>query len=184
MPSIIRTTVISERAIGLDDVKKKLTALGPRIATNVLRRGLVAAAGLIRDEARIRVPVRTKRLKKAIAAESRGVFKDGSGKPVGHRAVTFIRKPKEGKRSARKYAHLAEFGTLPHHIGKGSITHIYKGSKEKPVKRGGLHPGARPKPFLRPAFDAKKDEALVVAERKIREELVKELAKLSRTKLA
>jgi hypothetical protein len=43
---------------------------------------------------------------------------------------------------ARKLAHLVEFGTAPHW---------------QPNWRGGsLHPGARPYPFARPAFEAKK----------------------------
>jgi HK97 gp10 family phage protein len=41
---------------------------------------------------------------------------------------------------ARKIAHLVEFGTAPH----------------AQPRRGIMHPGARPKPFFRPAFDASK----------------------------
>lgn len=47
---------------------------------------------------------------------------------------------------ARKIAHLVEFGTAPHW---------------QPNYRGGwMHPGARPKPFARPAFEQNKEEVL------------------------
>lgn len=60
-----------------------------------------------------------------------------------------------------KYAHLVEFGTAPHPIGKGSITSealIKNGRGFKSV--GGIHPGARPKPFMRPAYDASRSAML------------------------
>ena len=49
--------------------------------------------------------------------------------------VTFARR-------ARKIAHLVEFGTAPH----------------AQPNRGIFHPGARPKPFFRPAFEMTKSE--------------------------
>lgn len=45
---------------------------------------------------------------------------------------------------ARKIAHLVEFGTLPHY---------------QPLRRI-MHPGARPKPFIRPAFEGHKSKAV------------------------
>ena len=184
MPSVKRT-VFSEDVIGLEDVKKKLATLGKRLATNVLRRGLLAGAGLIRDDARSRVSKRTGRLKKNIIAESRGVFKDGSGTPVEHRAVALVRgKARDGKRSARAYAHFVEFGTKPHYMDKGSINVLFKGSKAKITRKGKIHPGAKAKPFMRPAFDAKKHEAVRAMEKRIRQELDKEIKKLAGKKAA
>lgn len=52
------------------------------------------------------------------------------------------------RRRARKIAHLVEFGTAPHW---------------QPNFRGGwMHPGARPKPFLRPAFEQHKGGAATI----------------------
>lgn len=48
------------------------------------------------------------------------------------------------RRRARKIAHLVEFGTAPHYQ----------------PRRGILHPGARPKPFFRPAYESTKDEVI------------------------
>lgn len=176
----VRRIVVTENVIGLADLKKKLDVVGKRLAINICRRGLLAGAGVIRDDARPRIPKRTGRLAKDLIAESRGVFKDGGGKPVEHRAVVLVRgKGKAGKRSARWRAHFTEYGTEPHSVGKGSIKQVWKGSKAKKKQVGGKHPGARAHPYLRPAFDAKKHEAVRVIEQVIRRELEKELVKLA-----
>lgn len=47
---------------------------------------------------------------------------------------------------ARKLAHLLEFGVAPHFQPR--------------FKRGWMHPGSRPYPFFRPAFDSKKGVVL------------------------
>lgn len=54
---------------------------------------------------------------------------------------------------ARKIAHLVEFGTAPH---------------DQP-RRGIRHPGARPKPFFRPAYDATKNATLIRLGRNIQQ---------------
>lgn len=48
------------------------------------------------------------------------------------------------RKRARKLAHLVEFGTAPHWQ----------------PKRGIMHPGARPFPFMRPAFEQTKNEVV------------------------
>lgn len=50
------------------------------------------------------------------------------------------------RKRARYIAHLIEFGTAPH--------------VQPRFKKGFSHPGARPRPFFRPAFDSKKDDIL------------------------
>lgn len=187
MPSITRNTVASQFDIRIDlsDVLPKLKSLPRRIGTNVVRRGLLAGARVVGEEARIRAPQpkpRSKRRKKAVATapiapgekgywatgnlrrsigwETRGVFRDASGVPVEHRAVVLIRKPRKGRRNARAYAHMVEYGTRPHRVGKG------------------MHPGASPRPFMRPALDSKASEAIKAVEQTVRRELVVELGKL------
>lgn len=77
--------------------------------------------------------------------------------------VAVARRPASGRgkvvlwlgfsRRARKIAHLVEFGTRPHF---------------QPNYRGGwMHPGARPKPFLRPAYEARKREAIEIFAKRI-----------------
>lgn len=50
-------------------------------------------------------------------------------------------------------AYILEYGTSPHAIGKGS-------SRRDGGQQGALHMGAKPMPFLRPAFDGNKRKAL------------------------
>lgn len=176
--------------IKMGDVIPKLTMLGDRLGAAVMRRGLLSGARVIGQEARSRAPKPAKgkgrgkgkkkgrrktqiawrgnapagtwatgNLARTLVWQTRGVFRDGSGKPVGHRAVVIIN-PKKGKRNARWYAHFVEYGTEPHAVGKGSISRVFKRSKRSIIQLGRTHPGARPRPFMRPAFDAKSAEAL------------------------
>ena len=175
--------------LGLEDVRQKMLSLPKRIGTNVVRRGLLAGAGVIRDQARINAPkppAKSKRgyhrsglLHKKIASETRGVFRDGSGRPVEHRAVVLIKKAKPGEPNARKYAHIVHKGSRPHAVGKGSILTVWKGSKRAAKQVGGMHPGTDPQPFMRDAFEAKKFEAVRVIVERTRSELDKELGKLA-----
>ena len=61
-------------------------------------------------------------------------------------------------------AHLVEFGTDPHWQ----------------PKRGVMHPGARPFPFMTPAFEEREDEAIKRFGEKYGDELEAEAAKLGR----
>lgn len=187
--------------VDLSDIQGKMLTLGKRLSTAVGRRGLLAGARVIGEEARVRAPQpraksrrgkakgpaiargdkgfwATGNLRKRIGWETRGTFRDGSGVPVGHSAVVLVKKSKGAGRNARAYAHMVEYGTQPHHMGKGAITTVFKRSKKKANPVGAMHPGAKPHPYMRPAFDAKADEARQTIARVTREELQKELAKL------
>ncbi len=168
---------VDQRVIGLQDLRRTLAALPERIGGLAVRRSLLEGAGVVRDEARNLAPVRQIKggghLKKSIVSQTRGVFRDGKGRPVEHRAVVLIAK-KRGKvaRSARAYAHFVEFGTRPHSVGKGSK--LVRG-----IGRGLKHPGAKAQPFMRPAFDTKKFVALKTIEGRMRREVAAETAKLA-----
>lgn len=169
--------------LGLGEVRRKMLSLPKRVGTLIVRRALLEGAGVIRTEARRLAPVRAikggGRLQKAIVSQTRGVFRDADGVPVEHRAAVLIRKPTDGKRSVRSYAHFVEFGTLPHRIGKGShrLDRKRGGRVVKVAAQfGGMHPGARPRPYMLPAFEAKKFEALQAIEARIRRELAQALA--------
>lgn len=191
MPSIAKNTLSSDSVVlGLADVRRKMLSLPKRIGTNVVRRGLLAGAGVIRDEARRLAPQagtdspgggypRTGSLSKAIKSESRGVFKSKGGVPTEHLAVVIIDKNKRKRgKSSRSYAHLVEFGTRPHAVGKGSILEVFARSKAKKKQVGAMHPGSPPQPFMRPAFDSKKFEAVRTIADVTRRELGVELAKM------
>lgn len=92
-------------------------------------------------------------------ARARALRQPGPAPRGGHldQGVATAKQPSAGKRRvfwvgfrgrARKIAHLVEFGTAPHW---------------QPKWNGGwMHPGARPKPVLRPAYEARKREVLDV----------------------
>lgn len=67
-----------------------------------------------------------------------------------------------GFRKPSKYAHLLEFGTAPHYQ----------------PKRGVMHPGTRPRPFLTPAFFQTREEVVKRFGKKIGPEMEKRAAKL------
>lgn len=100
----------------------------------------------------------------------------------------------------RRYAHLVEFGTLPHAIGEGSkLLREY----EKTYKRawrvngtlrrkgetyinstggkqsGPMHPGSKAQPFMRPAFDEQSETALNIIAEEAGKQLSAELLKLT-----
>lgn len=62
------------------------------------------------------------------------------------------------------YAHLVEGGTKPHRLSKGAKV-ARRGKAASGQDAGALHPGAKPQPFLGPAFDATKDRAKEEAQR-------------------
>jgi len=70
----------------------------------------------------------------------------------------------EAVNSATQYSHFVEFGTAAHPIGSGDLTNETllgrKGATRK--SQGANHPGARPQPFLRPAYDETKDRVIKI----------------------
>lgn len=187
MPSISSSQ--QPHVLGVKAIIDRLEATGVQLSKQTIRRGLYKAAVVIRDEARRKVPVKTGALKKSIIAQTRGTgFNPKNGKPTGHICVVTIdkksfslnkkRKAKgikrvkgekayqKGQIYPRNYAHLVEYGTKPHSVGKGSKV---KGGKQKGTK----HPGARPKPFFRPALDTKSHEAMQTFEAYVRADVEK-----------
>ena len=150
--------------LGGKALAKMLSELPLKIERNIMRSALRAGASVIAAEARRNVPTDTLELKRSIRTSSnakRGV--------VEANAVVGNRKTKKGW-----YATFVEFGTAPHLIRAG---------KNKPAlsfrDRNGIwhrvlevnHTGAQAKPFMRPAFDSKGEEAVKAVADKIRERL-------------
>lgn len=230
MPSVIRGGTLR---VDLTELKSRLALLGQRMATNVVRRGILAGMGVIRTDARARAvaPRRGKRaskgktagktkgkslrrgrpaggwpkgtwatgaLKKMISSET-NTIRGSDGKNAKVTGRVFIRQPmKKGQfellagdvaaglgdfagaigRNPRRYAHLVEFGVAPHAVGKGSKRK--KKGKAAANQTGILHPGHAPRPFMRPAWDAKQAEAAKKIEVVMRAELEKEIKKLAK----
>lgn len=114
-----------------------------RVTQKVLRR----SAAPIRAEAKRLVPVKSGKLKRSIKTY-----------------ISVKRWGGQGRVESREpYAHLVELGTKPH-LQRRKL-------KWQKKKRLFKHPGAKAKPFLRPAFDNNKDKSVRIARNTLREEI-------------
>lgn len=134
---------------GLKELALALEQLPNNVQNNVMRGALRAGARVMADEAKATATFidRSGLLRKTIqvtASLKYGVIK--AHVTAGKREV--------GKRRAF-YAHMVEFGTAAHRIGK----------------RGGTHPGAKAKPFMRPTMDRKSEAAVAAVREYIRARL-------------
>lgn len=129
--------------VGVGDLAKKLQELDTKMTKQVLSAAAKAGATLIRDRARQLVPVDTGYLaRRGITARRTKRKKHYVEYSVGYTKKGF-------------YGRFLELGTQAHNIGKSAkIGYRYTGA---------MHPGIRPRPHLRPAFDEKKAEAVAVA---------------------
>lgn len=150
------------RLDGQKALKEFLRAMPDKLRKGAVRSGLSAAAAVYRDEARVRVPVKSGKLRKAIKSGKSNVNQDGS---------VSIRVRLRGD-----HAYLGlflEYGVAGHLIAPR------EGKKGEDQSGGALkignqfvagqveHPGFAAQPFLRPAFDASHDRAYKAFERKI-----------------
>ncbi|CDH08107.1 conserved hypothetical protein [Xenorhabdus bovienii str. oregonense] len=139
---------------GLQDIAKDLEALSKAENNKVLRQATYAAASVLRDEARVKAPKRTGKLSRNIVASNR------KGRHGDVLAGVYVRgsnakgtnsDPKMKKNDPRNayYWRFLEYGT----------------SK------------LAPKPFARPAFDAKSDEAAKFALKRLNQAIDEVLSK-------
>lgn len=141
-----------------------LQALPLKVEKNIMRSALRAGAGIIAKEAKQNVPVQNGELRKSI--------RTGSNAKKGKVEATV----KVGSKKVW-YSRFVEYGTAPHMIkaGKNKPNLVFFGkSGKRVVTQQVAHPGAKAKPFMRPAFDTKGDEAVAAVAKRIRERLTKE----------
>lgn len=140
---------------GLKEVLDTLEALPKRLRTSGYRRGLTAAAAVVRDEARLRAPRQSGKLAKAIRSGSPKRRQDGNY------AISV-------RLTGNNHAFLGlffEYGVAPHMIpkpkkGEAKAPRVVFRIDGKFVSGPISHPGIRPQPFLLPALDAKAAEAV------------------------
>jgi HK97 gp10 family phage protein len=183
---------------GLAELHKALQELPVKIERNVLRGGLRAGAKVMEEEAKRLAPVSPPSSggKKygAVAGELRDSIRVSMRTSRGTVRATV----KAGNKKAW-YANFVEFGTARHWISaqirpqrwnrRGDLKTMAINTMNKKAKRGEMmigskfvgeqviHPGARPKPFMRPAFDGKWRAAIDAMADYIRTRLPKELGK-------
>lgn len=155
---------------GVSELYRALKDADVKLAKKTMKKAITQGNKLILKDAKAFVPTQTKTLKKALGSKVKvmkgggvvvgivGPRKDAKGKPPKYRRkvkVTTRYGMKEMYRNPVKYAHLVEKGTRPHTLGKGSTLNrkTSRGTVIPLVQRGNKHPGAVPKPFLRPALE-------------------------------
>ena len=132
---------------GLADLNKFLQQLPAKVEQSVLRGALRAGANVVMAEAKANVPVDS------------GQLRDGLKVSTSSRRGRVTAKVK----ATGKHAFIApwlEYGTAAHKIGAKSKKGLSFGGL---FVKGVQHPGARPKPFLRPALDGRAQDAVVAA---------------------
>lgn len=176
--------------IKVDDPERLLRLLdgiNDKVRQSIAVKALDAAARPILRQAKALVPKRYGALRQSLGVLKRRY----SG------AVAVVIGPRRGLKSKLRsglankgirvepanYAHLVEYGTRPHRTTKGSNIDQYRttvdrfgkattrlAKKAQGQDSGNVHPGSRPKPFLRPAVDANKQNVKGILERVIAEE--------------
>lgn len=121
---------------GFKELAAALRELGPRVARNTLRRAVSSGARLIRDEARIKAPVDTGEMRKDIMIKRERAAKD----VMSARYSVFVLSGKKSRLAGKR-----------RNVDKDSFYWKF-------VELGTSKMSARP--FLRPAYEVKKEDAV------------------------
>jgi len=181
---------------GLADLHRAMQALPAKLEANLIRGASRAGAKVIADEAKRRVPVQSGALRDSIRVSVK----------LDHRRGRVVATIKAGSNKTKKviesrpdggikvrylnpfYARFVEKGTSTHYIkavtAKALILRRNRRASSGFAKRwtawvveGVTHPGARPKPFMAPAFTAKSQAALAAFADYLRRRIPVELKK-------
>lgn len=156
------------RVDGLGPLRAKLALLRASQQRRIVRPAVAAAGTPVLQAARQRAPVESGQLRRSLGKRVKLLRKSGIVVAiVGPRRKAFRKQLWRQSRWSKdaqwvnptNYAHLVEFGTLPHAIGVG--------------RRLVKHPGARARPFLRPALAATRGTVLAILTTKIGQGLEK-----------
>lgn len=97
--------------------------------------------------------------------------------------MTGFKDPATGENPAN-IAHLVEFGTKPHLIapkGQSGALKIKRGVGPAVYVEGAVrHPGARAKPFMRPAYDTKGREVVKIVEQEIGKSIMRRVKRFEK----
>lgn len=155
------------RVKGLSELNKFLQQLPAQLEANILRGALREGAKVVEADAKARVPEDTGRLKESIRVSTR--LKKGrvvASIYAGGRSGAKKVMPRKGGGlrvgyELAFYAMWVEYGTAAHKIlprKPGGFLSI--GGN---FVRGVEHPGTKPRPYMRPALEAKAQEAVLAA---------------------
>ena len=149
---------------------KAFAALDPDKLQSVFTKSLRAAGNTIATEMRKLAPIgETGSLKRSIIVKVHRVSNTATGKGNVHARVRIGPSAEKGRIGGR-YAHLVELGTKAGtRVSRKKEFRIFGQGNEVEVSRID-HPGSRPQPFIRTAFDNKYQKA----NKKIQDKLLKE----------
>lgn len=149
-----------------------LNQLPVNVEKNIMRSALRAGASVIAKQAKANVPVKMGGLKASIRTGS-NVRKGGAEAYV--RAGGRKNKANSKDNSAF-YANFVEFGTAAHMIYPATKKKLKFKAKDGSTRFANfvLHKGAQARPFMRPAYDAKSEEAILAVTKRIRQRLTKQ----------
>lgn len=152
---------------GMKELGEFLKTLEPKLRNNVMRAALRQGANVVKEAVLQNVPVappntENARLYGAHAGSLRDSVRVGSRVKRDGKVTAYVR---AGGKKDVYYAHMVEYGTKAHKIGKlGRLLWIHNRWVYAPVS----HPGARPRPFMRPAADTTATTATVAVGNKIK----------------
>lgn len=154
------------RVKGLEQLNDFLQQLPANVEKNVLRGALRAGAQVVQAEVKQLVPVSPPNTENArLYGGYEGALRDSVRVGVIARAGRVIASVKAGGKSKNSkadafYAMWVEFGTAAHNIvAKSKRGLFFAGGFARHV----MHPGAKPKPFMRPALQMAAQRAVVAA---------------------
>jgi HK97 gp10 family phage protein len=183
---------------GLKELNTLLQELPVRMERNIMQSGIRAAGNIFRDRARANAPVENGILRKAIKNAVKTKYGITTSTIYIDRVTRYTVRVGSGANKATRsstafYAHFIEFGTGSFYQGKGSrskrkpyvIPKPGRDKKRLTLPDGGVrtsveHPGIRPQPFMRPAFDGGQNQALETFRQYIFDRLPNEIAKLKK----
>lgn len=139
----------------LDAFLQKLPA---KVERNIMRSALRQGANVFKDEAVPNIPVHL------------GDLRDSARVTVSARRGHIVASFKVGNKKAW-YWRLVEFGTRAHTIIAKKAAALAIGAA---IYKKVHHPGARPHPFMRPAFDRNTSRAIDAVVAQVRRRLTKE----------
>lgn len=155
---------------GMKELGEFLRTLEPKLRNNVMRAALRQGANVVKETVLANVPVAPANKENAqnyggYEGALRDSVRVGSRVRRDGKVVAYVRAG--GKKGTRVvyYANMVEYGTKAHKIGKlGRMLFINGRWVYAPVQ----HPGARPRPFMRPAADTSAAAATVAIGNKIK----------------
>ncbi len=155
---------------GDDVIEKAFKELPNRIFNQVMKAAMAAAVIPIVDTAKSLCPVESGLLKESLGYHIKSYKRSGMmtavvGPQAGNARYVKVRGlfgEKLEFRKPTKYAHLVEFGTRSHAIGDKDLLYRLNNPNKYAKERqtGRIVTGARPRAFLRPAYDEHKEKSI------------------------